>query len=241
MKLELKINKKPNLEVCKMGCDVELHPKLNKYEMTQCCFQKHKTTAVIGLPGSGKSSLVWSWFKSSKMLKKCFTRIYYICPANSQGSMEDNIFSKLPEEQIFHELDGNVLQDIINYCKSSEKDEKICIIIDDMASQLKNVDVQKCLKEISMNKRHMHVFQTIIMSQTWRSLPKEVRRLLDGIFLFKTGVDDLKGIFDEVLESYKHLAMEIQKMVFDKKHEYLYISLGDGRLFKCFDEIIFSD
>jgi len=239
--LELKINKKPTLEICKMGCDTELHAKLNNYELTKCAFQKHKTTAVIGIPGSGKSSLVWSWFRSRNILKKCFTRIYYICPANSQGSMEDNIFSKLPENQIFHELNGDVLQEIIDYAKESEKDEKICIIIDDMASQLKNHDVQKALKQIAMNKRHMHIYQTFILSQTWRSVPLEVRRLYDNIFLFKVGANDLQNIFDESLQVYKNHSVEIQKMVFDKKHEYLYISLDNGRLFKCFDEIIFSD
>lgn len=238
--ISIKEHEKPELPICKMACDVKLHEKLEKYELTKCAFQKHKTTGIIGLPGSSKSSLVWSWFKSPKVLKKCFTKIFYIAPANSIASMEDNIFSALPDNQIFNELNGAVLEEIIDYCKNSETDEKICIIIDDMASSLKDFEVQKALKHIAMNKRHYHIFQTIIISQTWKSVPMEVRRLYDNIFLFKVGADDLKNIFDETLQAYKHLAMEITKLVFDKKYQYLYISLSDNRLFKCWDELIFE-
>lgn len=231
---------KPELPICKMACDIKLHDKLDKYELTKCAFQKHRTTAIIGLPSQGKSSLVWSWFKSPRVLKKCFTKIFYIAPANSIASMEDNIFSSLPDNQVYNELNGGILDEIIDYCKNSETDEKICIIIDDMASSLKDYEVQKALKHIAMNKRHYHIFQTIIMSQTWKSVPMEVRRLYDNIFLFKVGGNDLATIFDESLQSYKHMAMEIQKLVFDKKYNYLYISLSDNRLFKGFDELIFS-
>jgi hypothetical protein len=238
--ISIKEHEKPELPICKMACDVKLHEKLEKYELTRCAFQKHKTTGIIGLPGSSKSSLVWSWFKSPKVLKKCFTKIFYIAPANSIASMEDNIFANLPDNQIFNELNGAVLEEIIDYCKNSESDEKICIIIDDMASSLKDFEVQKALKHIAMNKRHYHIFQTIIISQTWKSVPMEVRRLYDNIFLFKVGADDLKNIFDETLQAYKHLAMEITKLVFDKKYQYLYISLSDNRLFKCWDELIFE-
>ena len=239
--ISIKEHNKPKLPICKMSCDIKLHDKLDDYELTRCAFQKHRTTAIIGKPGEGKSSLIYSFMKSRKVLAKCFTRIYYIAPANSIASMEDNIFSKLPDDQVYNELNGDVLDEIIEYCKNSETDEKICIIIDDMASQLKNHDVQNKLKHIEMNKRHYHIFQTIIMSQTWKSVPMEVRRLYDNIFLFKVGGNDLATIFDESLQSYKHLAMEIQKLVFDKKYNYLYISLSDNRLFKGFDELIFSD
>ena len=239
--ISIKEHDKPELPICKMACDVKLHDKLDKYELTKCAFQKHKTTGIIGLPGSSKSSLVWSWFKSPRVLKKCFTKIFYIAPANSIASMEDNIFANLPDNQIFNELNGEVLEEIIDYCKNSETDEKICIIIDDMASSLKDHEVQKSLKHIAMNKRHYHIFQTIIISQTWKSVPMEVRRLYDNIFLFKVGADDLKNIFDETLQAYKHMAMEITNLVFDKKYQYLYISLSDNRLFKCWDELIFSN
>ena len=241
MSITLKKHQKPDLPVCVMSCDKPLHEKLNKYEMTKTCLNNHHTTAIIGKPRQGKSSLVYSFFKSKNMLKKCFDTIFYICPANSMNSLEDNIFSKLPEDQIFNELDGDVLDTIIQRAKDREDGDKIAIIIDDMASQLKNGDVQKALKQIAMNKRHLGIYATFILSQTWKSVPFEVRRLYDNIIVFKVSPDEMETMFVETLPQYKDYSNAIQKLVYNKPHEYLIINTGSGRLFKKFDEIIIND
>jgi len=241
MSIILKKHKKPELPICVMNCDKPLHEKLNKYEMTRTCLNKHNTTAIIGKPGQGKSSLVYSFFKSKNMLKKCFDTIFYIAPANSMGSMNDNIFSKLPEDQIYNELTGEVLDEIIERAKNREDGDKIAIIIDDMASQLKNGDVQKALKQIAMNKRHMGIYSTFILSQTWKSVPFEIRRLYDNIIVFKVSPDEVESIFTETLPQYKDYSHDIQKIIYDKPHEYLVISMESGRLFKKFDEIIINE
>jgi hypothetical protein len=241
MSITLKKHQKPDLPVCVMSCDKPLHEKLNKYEMTRTCMNKHHTCAIIGKPGQGKSSLVYSFFKSKNMLKKCFDTIFFICPPNSAGSMEDSIFSKLPEDQIFDELTGDVLDSIIQRAKDREDGDKIAIIIDDMASQLKNGDVQKALKQIAMNKRHLGIYATFILSQTWKSVPFEVRRLYDNIIVFKVSPDEMETMFIETLPQYKDYSNAIQKLVYNKPHEYLIINTGSGRLFKKFDEIIIND
>ncbi len=241
MSITLKKHQKPDLPICVMSCDKPLHDKLNKYEMTRTCMNKHNTTAILGKPGQGKSSLVYSWFKSKNMLKKCFDTIFYIAPANSMNSMDDNIFSKLPDDQIFNELNGDVLDEIIERAKAREDGDKIAIIIDDMASQLKNGDVQKALKQIAMNKRHLGIYATYILSQTYKSVPFEVRRLYDNIVVFKVSPDEMESLFVETLPQYKDYSQAIQKMVYNKPHEYLVINTGSGRLFKKFDEIIIND
>ena len=241
MSITLKKHQKPDLPVCEMSCDKPLHEKLNKYEMTRTCLNKHNTCAILGRPGQGKSSLVYSWFKSKNMLKKCFDTIFYICPASSLNSLEDNIFSKLPDDQIYDELNGEVLDEIIERAKAREDGDKIAIIIDDMASQLKNGDVQKALKQIAMNKRHLGIYATFILSQTWKSVPFEVRRLYDNIVVFKVSPDEMESLFVETLPQYKDYSQAIQKLVYNKSHEYLVINTGSGRLFKKFDEIIIND
>jgi len=241
MSITLKKHQKPDLPVCVMSCDKPLHEKLNKYEMTKTCLNNHHTTAIIGKPRQGKSSLVYSWFKSKNMLKKCFDTIFYICPANSMNSMDDNIFSKLPDNQIFDELTGEVLDEIIERAKAREEGDKIAIIIDDCAASLKNSSVQKSLKQISCNKRHLGIYATFILSQTWKSVPFEVRRLYDNIVVFKVSPDEMESMFIETLPQYKDYSQAIQKMVYNKPHEYLVINTGSGRLFKKFDEIIIND
>lgn len=240
MSIEILKHDKPHLEICKMRCDKLLHDKLEKYELLKF-LNRHTTTAIIGKPKQGKSSLVWSLFKSKKALKKCFTKIYYIAPIASMSSMDDNIFSNLPDEQIYNELNGEILDEIIQFAKHSDTDDKICIVIDDMGSQLKKPDVIQKLREIAMNKRHYHIYNTLILQQTWKSAPLEVRRLYDNIILFKVGQNDLMNVFDEVLPSYKDNVFEISKLVFDKPYQFLFMNVESGRLFKSWDELKFSN
>jgi uncharacterized protein YrrD len=240
MSITIKKNSKPTLPICVMSCDKILHEKLNKYEMTKTCLNRNHTSFLVGKPRQGKSSLIWSWFKGN-LLKKCFNTVFYICPANSMASMGDeNIFSKLPSDQIFHELNEEILNEIIERAKNREDGDKICIIIDDMASELKVSSTQKLLKQIAMNKRHLGIY-SFIMSQTFFSIPKEVRRLADNWIIFQVGKDEMENIFNEILPQYKPISEDIQKIVYDKSHEYLVINTESARLFKKFDELIIND
>ena len=104
--IKIKKNISPNLPICKMVCDGDLSDDLNKYELTKF-LNKHSMNLIIGRPGSGKSSLLWSLFKSTgknKILKGVYSSIYVFQPAQSQQSMKDNIFSVLPDDQKFNEL-----------------------------------------------------------------------------------------------------------------------------------------
>lgn len=157
------------------------------------------------------------------------------------NSLDDNIFGKLPEDQIFHELNGEILQSIIDQSMDRDSDDKIAIIIDDMASELKNSSVQKLLKQITMNKRHLGIYETFILSQTFYSIPKEVRRLIDNYFIFKVSQDEMENIMNEILPQYKDLSQQLQKIIYDKKYNYLGVHTQSGRLFKNFDEIIIND
>lgn len=237
--LHIKENEKPHLKQCEMICDVKLHKKLDQWEMTQHCFQTQSTTAVIGKPRSGKSS--WLYSMMTAPLKKCFTKIFYIAPANSIASQKDNVFLTLPDEQIFTELNGEILDEIIMIAESTDKDEKIAIVIDDMAYALKDKDVQKALKKIAFNKRHLHIFQTFIISQTWSSVPKEVRRLYDNIVLFKVGASDMETLIEEVAPDKLPFVNALVKLIYDKPHQYAVIRTDSGKWFKMWDEIIFPE
>ena len=46
---------------------------------------------------------------------------------------------------------------------------------------------------------------------------------------------------DEIIEGHKNDIDAIIKLVFDKPYNYLFINTDSQRMFKNFDEIIFSD
>ena len=73
--LSIKENKKPHLKVCEMICDKGLHPKLDNYDLTSF-LNNHSTTLFIGKPSSGKTSLLYSFFKSKEIFKNTFDKIF---------------------------------------------------------------------------------------------------------------------------------------------------------------------
>jgi Poxvirus A32 protein len=237
--IKLKKNIQPKMTVCKMLCDTGLDAKLDLYEITKFMNQ-HSTNLLIGKPRSGKTSMLYSLFKSKKLFAKVFNTIYLFQPSASRGSMKDDIFSQLPPDQLYEELTYENLNDCVDRIKNADFEENHCIIFDDMTSHLKNKDTLKLLKELIYNRRHLHT-SIFFLVQTWYSVPKDIRKLFCNIFLFKTSKCEIETIFDEVIEQDKTIIPKIQKLVFDVPYNYLFINTDSQRLFKNFDEIIIDE
>jgi hypothetical protein len=235
--LTIKKNDSPNMAICKMNCDDGLHEKLNKYELTSF-MNSHTTQLLIGKPRSGKTSLLYSLFKSSHLFKKTYHNIFIFQPSASRASMKDQLFNQLPPEQLYEELTLENLSSVMSVIKSEHADDNNCIIFDDQTAYLKNKDTLQLLKEMIFNRRHLHL-SIYFLVQTYYSVPREIRRMFSNIFVFKTSKDEIENIFDEVIETGdKHLSQKVSKMVFDKPYEYLFINTDSQRMFKKFDEII---
>ena len=234
-------NKKPKLKACEMICDKELNSKLNKYELTKF-LNAHTTNLLIGKPRSGKSSLLYSLFQTSKCLKKCFHNIYLFQPSHSRGSMKDKLFDKLPDDQKYEELDYESLDEVMDRIKMSDPDHNNCIIFDDMTAYLKDYHVEKLLKELVFNRRHLRT-SIFFLCQTYISVPKDLRKLFSNLFIFRVNKNELKLIFEEQIEDKTkvNLISEITKLVFDRPFQFLFINTDTQRFFKNFDELLFKD
>ena len=237
--ITIKENKKPNLPVCVMNCDGGLHEKLDKYDLTSL-MNNHSTNLLIGKSGSGKTSLLYSFFKSPKLFKKVYHNIYLFQPRASRESMNDKIFDTLPEEQKYDELTAENLYDVMDKVKAEDKEFNSCILVDDMGAYLKDNENLKALKELIFNRRH---YRTSIwfLTQTYISVPREIRKLFSNVFVFRVSKAELTAIFDELVEQKKEYMTEISKMVYDKAHQYLFINTDTQRLFKGFDEILIGE
>ena len=234
-------NKKPKLKACEMICDKELNAKLNKYELTKF-LNAHTTNLLIGKPRSGKTSLLYSLFQSSRCLKKCFHNIYLFQPSHSRGSMKDKLFDKLPDDQKYEELDYESLDEVMDRIKMSDPDHNNCIIFDDMTAYLKDYHVEKLLKEPVFNRRHLRT-SIFFLCQTYISVPKDLRKLFSNLFIFRVNKNELKLIFEEQIEDKTkvNLISEITKLVFDRPFQFLFINTDTQRFFKNFDELLFKD
>lgn len=239
MSITIKKNESPNLSKCEMVCDGGLHEKLNNYELTKF-LNSHETNLMIGRPASGKTSLLYSFFKSPKIYRKVFHNIYLFQPSHSRASMKDNIFSKIPQEQCYEELNYENLHEVMESIKAEDKKYNNCIIFDDMTAYLKNSDVKQLLKELIFNRRHLRT-TIIFLVQTWYSVEKDIRKLFSNIFCFRVSKQELATIFDEVVESKAKYMNDIAKMVFNEPYKYLFINVNSQRLFDGFDELMFDE
>ena len=237
--ISIQENAKPELPHCVMNCDKGLHKKLNEYELSKF-MNAHATNLFIGRPGSGKTSLLYSMFKSKELFKKVFHNIFLFQPSHSRASMNDKLFDKLPIEQLFDELNYDNLSSVMDTIKEEDGKFNNCIIFDDMTAYLKNKDTLKLFKELVNNRRHLHT-SIFFLVQTYHSIPKEIRRLFSNVFVFKVSKGELETIFEELVEKRKDCVLEISKLVYDKPYNFLYFNTESQMLFKNWDTICFNN
>ena len=233
--ISIKKNRTPILPQCGFLCDGKLHDKLDKYEskFLNC----YGTNLLIGKPRSGKTSLLYSLFKSKHLLKKAFENIFLFQPSHSRLSMKDKrLFDQLDNK--FDELTHENPKYVVDTIKYEVEDS--CIIFDDMGAYLKDNQVKQLLKELVMNRKHYHT-SIFLLCQTYKSVERDVRKLFSNIFLFKVNKKEMEDNMDEIYEGNKHNIDQIIKIVYDQQFNYLFINTDSQWMFKNFDEFIFSD
>ncbi len=238
--IRIKENKKPDIHKIKFECDVEIHKKLNEYELSKEFLNKSNTTVFIGRQGSGKTSLCINIVK--QLYKKCFHYIYVFMPYTSRKSLSNNIFDKhLPTEQIYEELTQETISDLYAKLKeNSENGYKSLVIYDDVQKSLKTHSVLLSLKNIIANQRHLGVVNLILL-QNYFSLDKSLRELINNVILFKLNKTQTEKVFTECVESARDKFEDIRDFVFDKPYTWMFINVPTQRIFKEWDEILYDD
>lgn len=240
--LQLKENKKLDLTVPKFNCDDNpLGEHLNNYEMLSHlnCFG---FTGIIGRPASGKTSLLVSFLtgkKDKRVFRKVFDNVFVVMPTSSRNSMVKSPFVKHHEEKMFDDLNFDTIESIYTKLKAASSEKEISLLIlDDVGASLKNNDIQQLFRKIIYNRRHLKV-HVVVLLQSYLSVPKEIRKIFTNIIMFKPSKVEFQNLFDELFETKKDLAIDVMKLVYDKKHEYLFLNVETQKMYKNFDEILF--
>jgi ABC-type dipeptide/oligopeptide/nickel transport system ATPase component len=200
--------------------------------------------ALIGSPGSGKSSLLLSLFRSKNYYKNKFNHIYLITPESSFLSVKDHPFEN--HNKVYHELTSEVLENIYNELVEIKKDcidnnyeiEHACIIVDDYASDLKDKELIKSLKQLLIKSRHIGC-SFIFTLQTYNLFPLVLRKLLTNVSLFKPkNKIELDSVRKELINLSEQDTQDLMNYVFSEEYSHLDVDTNTNILRKNFNKLI---
>ena len=193
--MRLLIHNKAKLKMPEFKVDEPLSkniddPLLSNMNKSFCC-------GLVGKAGSGKTSLMISFIQTPKYFKKVFNKIYVFMPNSSRNSMKNNIFSVLPEDQLFEGVSYEILSEVYDrLLESTENNHKSLLVFDDVQSYLKNKEVEVNLLHIIANRRHLRC-SCFIVAQNYNKIPKNIRQSFTDLFLFNVGKEEYINIFEE--------------------------------------------
>jgi len=244
MSLEFKINPKLNLDVPQFVCDNNpLGEHLNEYEMLSH-LNSFSFTALIGRPGSGKTSWLISCLTGTgkkKVFRKVFENVLLVMPSSSRNSLKKNPFKKHDPAKMYEELDLPTAEAIYGrLLASSEEKEKTLLVLDDVGASLKNKEIQKLLRRIIYNRRHLKC-HIVMMVQSYISIPKEIRKLITNCILFKPSKVEMVNFTEELFERKKDMAIQIMQFAYRQKHDYIFLNVENQKMYRNFDQIIVHD
>lgn len=235
--IELKPLEHLDLKYPRFNCDHILNPRMENYEMLKH-LNGFRMTSVCGLPGSGKTSLVISMLTNRNVWKRVFNHVQIVMPSTSRQSLVNNPFERHSKEKMHEELDFETITHIYNELeKRSDEKETTLLILDDVTANLKVKEIQKLLRKIIFNRRHLKV-AIVLLVQSYIAIPKEVRKLNDNVIMFRPSKPEFEHLFNELFTSKKDLAVQIMAYVFKEKHDYLFLNVPTQKMYKNFDEIV---
>jgi len=242
MSYTIKKNKKIKLIIPEFVCDGCLSENLKKYDMLNH-MNNYNFTAMIGQPGSGKTSLLVSFLTGTgknKVLRKIYNNILVVMPSSSIKSMKNNIFKNHDEDKMFNELNFDTINEIKNRLDEyTEANESTLIIMDDVGAELKNLDIQKILRQIIYNRRHLKC-SIIMLCQSFLSIPREIRKLINNTIMFKPSKIEFEHFIHELFQQKKDKIIDLLQL-YKNKGDYLFLNVESQRIYQMFDEVIFHE
>ena len=212
-------------------CDKVIHPQI-----TPPLPQTAHAMLICGAPGSGKTSMMVSLLQEKQAYRKVFDHVFVVMPPSSARSLKKNIFAE--HDKMFDDLDVDTMETILEQTRESTKEkENSLVIIDDFGAALKDKDIQRQLKELIWNRRHLRTSIWILV-QSYVSVPLQLRKAVSHLIAYKPrNKVEFHKIFEELIQLPKETAEDLMRFIFDKKYTFMFADCSTGELYKKFDLI----
>jgi hypothetical protein len=196
----------------------------------------HHFMAICGLAGSGKTSLMLAMLTSKQIYCKAYHHVHLVMPEHSRGSIKDSPFEG--HNKTYNELDWAALNKVKLAAETASKKKQFSLLIlDDVGAALKDTTIQRLLKELVWNRRHLRL-SIWILAQSFNSMPMAVRKSISHLAMYKpNNVKEARLLFEELVYMDKEDAVELMDFVFDKRHDFLFVDIAGGHFYKNFDLI----
>ena len=189
---------------------------------------------ICGSAGSGKTSFMINMLTSRSAYKKVYENVHVVMPRHSVSSLKQNVFKS--HDKMHDELDIGTLACIYDKVKeAAEEGDNSLIIMDDVTVHLKDLEVQKMLRDLILNRRHYRL-SIWILSQTYNSLPLAIRKTISHLVMFKPrNKKEYQNIFEELLFIDRDIGDKLQGFIYDKPYSFMFSDIDTGEIFKNFD------
>ena len=205
-------------------------------------FPQKASVYLISAPmGSGKSSFIHSIMTASgknKVFKGIFDEVHYATPLEVFQSEEDHPFKNHSPSRLHHDLTDATFDKIVEDCIRVKKEGgNSMLICDDFSEQLKVKKVALNLKKLIFKHRH-YKLNILLSTLTLKSLPKDLRSLLDIVILFKPkSLNEIQGFTEEIFGLTIKEAKVLFEYVFDKPYQFLFYNARNHTYYKNFNKL----
>ena len=223
-----------------MDFKIQLYKNEGIKELSNNIFPPHFLLAIIGKPGSGKTSLLKHILKSDKFLFKKFNKVFIISPSEYEFKQ---LF--LPKENFYNKLDigwiNNKIEQVKKECEQEYKN--ILFIFDDVIAMLDSLKNNEEILSFIFNRRHKlndkGMISVMVTAQKFNKLPTAVRANLTELIFFKLNSIDYKTIFEDVIYDEKKKYEDVISLL-NKTSQYsnfIIYRIDINKFYYNFDEI----